>query len=105
MVTGGETQSAEKDRAKNLNETVCGVPVVEIRHSKLLTVLQLLYLHGEKGDCSFLVSFVGDIELVWSGVDVYVGNRGRQKVEEVAKRNAKGKTVPELCHGIGRLPG
>ena len=95
----------KRNRETYLDETVGGVPVIEIRHSKLFTILQLSYLHGKKGNCSFLVSFIGRIELTRNGVDVYWSNRGRQKVEEVTKRNAKGKTVPELRYGIGRLPG
>ena len=87
-----------------LDETVGGVPVIEIRHSKLFAILQLPYLHGEKGNCSFLVSLVGDVELGWNGVDIYWSKRGWQKVEEVTKRDAEDKAVPELCHGIGRLP-
>jgi len=43
--------------------------------------------------------------LVRSGIDVYWSDRGWQKVEEVTKRDAEGKTIPELCYGICRLPG
>ena len=88
-----------------LDEAVGGIPVVEICHSKLLAVLQLPYLHGEKSNGSFLVFFVRGIKFIWHGVDVYWNNRGWQKVEEVTKRDAEGKTIPKLCHGIGRLPG
>ena len=42
--------------------------------------------------------------MVRSGIDVYWSDRGWQKVEEVTKRDAEGKTIPELCYGIGRLP-
>lgn len=100
MTTGGEMGLAGKSRETYLHETVCRVPVIEIHHSKLFAVLQLLYLHGEKSDCSLLVSFVGGIELVWRGIDVYWGNWGRQKVKEVAKWDAEGETVPQLCYGI-----
>ena len=105
MATGGEMRMAGKGSETYLDKTVCGVPVVEIRHGKLFAILQLLYLHGEESNCSFLVSFVGNIELTRHGVDVYWSNRGRQKVEEVTKWDTEGETVPELCHGIGRLPG
>ena len=106
MKTRAKAQSPGKgDRETHLDETVGGIPVIKVRHSKLFTILQLPYLHGKKGNCSFLVSFVRGIELGWNGVDVYWGNRRWQKVEEVTKRDAEGKTVPELCYGIGRLPG
>lgn len=106
MATSSKAQPSRKmDRETHLDETVSRVPVIEIRHSKLFAIFQLPYLHGKKGNCSFLVFFIGSIELGWNGVDVYWSNRGRQKVEEVTKRDAEGKTVPELCYGIGRLPG
>jgi hypothetical protein len=106
MATTGEIRSPVRGCGETyLDKTVGRVPVIEIRHSELFAILQLLYLHGEKGNCSFLVSFVGDIKLGRDDVDVYWGNRGWQKVEEVTKRDAEGKTIPELCHGIGRLPG
>lgn len=106
MATRGETRSPREGyKETHLDETVGRVPVVKVRYSKLLAVFQLFYLHGEKSNCSFLVSFVGGIKLAWCGVDVYWSNRGWQKVEEVTKRNAECETVPELCHGIGRLPG
>ena len=106
MATSGKTRSPGKRRGKTyLDEAVSRIPVVEICHSKLFAVLQLPYLHGEKSNSSFLVLFVGGIKLVWHSVDVYWSNWGWQKVEEVTQRDAKGETVPELCHGIGRLPG
>jgi len=43
--------------------------------------------------------------LVRSGIDIYWSDRGWQKVEEVTKRDAEGKTIPELRYGVGRLPG
>ena len=94
---------SEEEKARYLDKTVCGVPVVEVRHSKLLALPQLPYLHREEGDCSFLVLFVRHIELFGSGIDIYRRYWRGQEVEEVAKRDTEGETVPELRDGIGRL--
>ena len=85
---------------RHLDEAVGGMALGEVCDGEGLGVRELFDLHGEEGDGALLVAVVCDIDGAGVGLNRDWGDGWREEIEEVAQRDSKGETVPELGDGV-----